>query len=98
MTDILTRLQRWYLEQCNGDWEHTYGITISTVDNPGWLLEVELTDTVLLDKPFAPMHIQRENPDDWVICSVTEQQLFRGAGGPRNLEEIIVIFLTWADD
>jgi Immunity protein 53 len=33
---LLTQLQSWYVAQCNGDWEHTCGISIETVDNPGW--------------------------------------------------------------
>ena len=41
----------WYLSQCNGDWEHAYGVKIDTLDNPGWTLEVE--DTVLLDYLIA---------------------------------------------
>jgi hypothetical protein len=28
----------WYTKQCNGDWEHSYGIRIDTIDNPGWSL------------------------------------------------------------
>jgi len=33
-----SRLETWFASMCNGDWEHTYGITLETVDNPGWLL------------------------------------------------------------
>jgi len=43
----LQELQEWYLSQCNEDWEHTYGVSIGTIDNPGWSLEVELSDTSL---------------------------------------------------
>ena len=38
-------LQRWYAEQCNGDWEHEFGIKIETLDNPGWNLEIDLSGT-----------------------------------------------------
>jgi hypothetical protein len=31
---VLERLERWYAAQCNGDWKHTYGITLETLDNP----------------------------------------------------------------
>jgi hypothetical protein len=34
----IERIQKWYLEQCNGDWEHSYGIEITTMDNPGWYI------------------------------------------------------------
>lgn len=30
----LTRLQRWYSSVCDGDWEHQFGVNVSTLDNP----------------------------------------------------------------
>jgi hypothetical protein len=29
--DALFMLQRWYVGQCNGDWEHQYGVRIDTL-------------------------------------------------------------------
>ena len=34
---VFQRLQKWYKSQCNGDWEHSFGIKIETLDNPGWI-------------------------------------------------------------
>jgi len=95
MADLLERLQKWYLSQCNGDWEHTYGITISTIDNPGWLLEIDLDDTELASKAFDEINVQRVNTDDWVRCTIDGKK-FRGSGGPENLGEVIAEFLRWA--
>ena len=50
--EVLGRLERWYAAQCNGDWEHTYGVTLETLDNPGWYFKVELADTYLSDRAF----------------------------------------------
>ena len=33
--DALYLLQRWYLERCDDGWEHSYGVRIDTLDNPG---------------------------------------------------------------
>ncbi len=33
--DLLTWVQRWYLDQCDGEWEHEWGVKIDTLDNPG---------------------------------------------------------------
>ena len=33
-------LEDWYADLCNGDWEHTGGIKIETLDNPGWCITV----------------------------------------------------------
>jgi hypothetical protein len=45
--DPLTQLERWYLSQCDGDWEHTHGIVIGTLDNAGWSLTIDLLETPL---------------------------------------------------
>lgn len=91
----LLRLQSWYAEMCNGDWEHTYGVSIGNIDNPGWSLKVELTDTYLYDIPFAEIKIERTD-DDWVICKVSAG-VFQSYGGIKNLTEMLVIFLDWAE-
>lgn len=45
--DALYLLQRWYLGQCNDEWEHSFGVAIETLDNPGWSLRIELEETSL---------------------------------------------------
>jgi hypothetical protein len=40
-------IQHWYAAQCNGDWEHEFGIRIEAIDNPGWCFEVDIVDTDL---------------------------------------------------
>ncbi|WNB76608.1 immunity 53 family protein [Methylomonas koyamae] len=95
--ELIKRLQDWYISMCNDDWEHNYGIFISNIDNPGWSLKVDLKDTYLYRIPFKELKIQRETENDWVICKVEEGN-FQGYGGPNNLEELIGIFLDWAED
>ncbi|MBL0319091.1 MAG: hypothetical protein IPP74_07360 [Alphaproteobacteria bacterium] len=41
----LNWLMSWYASHCNGDWEHENQIKISTLDNPGWRLQIDLVDT-----------------------------------------------------
>lgn len=94
---VLERLEDWYESMCNGDWEHTYGVFISNVDNPGWSLKVELTDTYLYEVPFSERKIERENPNDWIICRLEDGE-FIGYGGPRNLTELLQTFLDWAEE
>ena len=100
MTDdhnmLIKRLQNWYASMCNDDWEHTYGVFISNIDNPGWSLKVELKDTYLYDVHFKELKVQRNDEDNWVICKVEEGN-FQGYGGPENLGELLSIFLEWAE-
>ncbi len=46
-------INKWFEEQCNGDWEHIYGIKIYTLDNPGWAVKIDLYDTDL-ENVFLP--------------------------------------------
>jgi hypothetical protein len=98
---VLTELQKWYLAQCDGDWEHSYGVTVGTLDNPGWTLTVDLTDTTLDGRSFAG-HSYGVGPDgeasgdEWLHCAV-EKGRFTAAGGPEKLEEMIGVFLQWAN-
>ncbi|MBS1660912.1 MAG: hypothetical protein JST68_07650 [Bacteroidetes bacterium] len=34
--NILNWQQTWHLEQCDGEWEHEYGVKIETLDN-SWI-------------------------------------------------------------
>jgi hypothetical protein len=51
--DSLRWLMQWYVGQCDNDWEHTYGVEIGTLDNPGWSLKVDLRETALEGRSFA---------------------------------------------
>ena len=91
---LLEALQDWYRSNCDGDWEHEFGIRIENIDNPGWAVSVPLAETPLERKPFVPVRIQRTE-NDWLVCRV-EDATFRGDGGASNLSEIIAAFLDWA--
>ena len=98
--NTIAELQSWYLSQCNDDWEHQYGIRIDTLDNPGWTLAVELTDTTLSGRSFPERSYgmgaaSETSGDNWLICKV-EGDKFMAHGGPEKLEEMINAFLTWA--
>jgi hypothetical protein len=94
--DQLARIQRWYADQCDGDWEHTYGIKLDTLDNPGWLLYIDLSDTELAEKPFEPI-LRGDSEDDlnWLHCKVAHGK-FEAAGGSQDLQEMLETFLQWA--
>jgi len=96
-TNALQRLQNWYLAWCSRDWEHTYGVSISTLDNAGWTLDIELSDTSLAGKPFTTRKEDTEHSTDWIHCSVSDLK-FRGACGSLKLESLIEIFLAWAEE
>jgi hypothetical protein len=53
MSDLISQLEEWYFSQCDGDWEHDEGITIGTLDNPGWYVRVSLAGTSVSGLPFT---------------------------------------------
>lgn len=93
--DTLEWLQKWYLSQCDGDWEHSYGVHIETLDNPGWRISVDLQDTDLEGEPFDAVKIDRTE-HDWLRCWINEST-FEGACGPENLHEALNVFRQWVD-
>ncbi|MBK1616374.1 rhodanese-related sulfurtransferase [Rubrivivax gelatinosus] len=91
----LAHIQSWYASQCDGDWEHSYGLRIETLDNPGWHVTIDLHDTELAARSFSPVE-RRAGEFDWVLCKVEAGQ-FVGAGGAGNLADLLAVFLSWAE-
>jgi hypothetical protein len=106
-TPILSKLMRWYYANCNEEWEHSCGVKIDTLDNPGWLVVINLEGTGIALESIPPTKVYRDK-DDWCECGATHDptmgglglpdmgNAFRGAGGPHNLAEIIEYFLRFA--
>jgi hypothetical protein len=92
--DTLQELQRWYHSQCDNHWEHLYGVKIDTLDNPGWRVIVDLTDTDLAEQSFTEIE-RMGHETDWIHCRVREGH-WEGDGGPFMLDEILRTFLAWA--
>lgn len=91
---VLTDLQEWYASNCDGDWEHTFGVQVSTLDNPGWMLTIDLEGTNLEGKSFQKTE-ESASEADWFVCWVQGLK-FHGAGGPDKLGRMIGVFIDWA--
>jgi hypothetical protein len=92
--DPLSALQQWYALACDGDWEHTHGVRMETLDNPGWALRIDVADTPLEQTAFHAITIERTQTD-WISCRI-EHDVFVGFGAPHNLLELIDVFVSWA--
>jgi hypothetical protein len=94
---IVIWLERWYQAHCNGDWEHRSGIKIETLDNPGWVVRIDLDGTEMADKPFVePQLAPGVDGDDWLVCRV-QDGVFEGYGGPHKLGAILGVFCDWCE-
>ena len=93
--NIIEWINNWYSSQCDGDWEHSYGIKIETLDNPGWIIKIDLSETPYQKKVFA--NVDEDNgDDDWIKCFLRDGQ-YIGVGDPTKLEKILLIFKMWIE-
>jgi hypothetical protein len=96
MKSALERLEDWYSRHCDGDWEHLFGFEISTLDNPGVAVDIDLVRTALESVPFEEKKVDYDSVDRWMICK-REDEKFVGRGAPGRLNDIIEEFLRWAE-
>lgn len=96
MDTVITLLQKWYAKHCDEDWEHSYGIKIDTLDNPGWILTVDLVDTELSESSLPSTRIDRSE-GDWIQSEISERR-YIACGGALNLEEMVLQFLIFAGE
>jgi hypothetical protein len=102
--DNLMWLMRWYLSECNDDWEHSYGVKVDTLDNPGWTLKIDLRETGLQGKPFGK--VEHGEPasnleewrslGSWWVADVNDGR-FDAACGPLDLPAVIQVFRDWVE-
>jgi hypothetical protein len=92
---ILLWIQQWYQSQCNGDWEHEYGVKIHTLDNPGWHVTIDLIDTNLQSLEITGELVEITD-DDWYYYSIKEG-VYKAAGDPTKLELLLRKFKQIAE-
>lgn len=95
----LKRLMEWYSSNCNGDWEHSGGVKIETLDNPGWSITVDFDGA---DHRFDPgverFNIERVEDEDCVqFWYDKDRDRLRIFCGKDNLEEALKTFLDQLD-
>ena len=94
-------LMNWYRAQCDEDWEHRFGVSIGTLDNPGWSLAVDLQGTEMEGRAFAAVS---DNVDAnghpageaWLVCRLEGGQ-FRAYGGALDVGRMIRVFREWVE-
>lgn len=88
-------LQAWYAARCDGEWEETYGVVLETLDNPGWMLTVDLADTQWEGLALERVLLEHAE-DDWLDYCVADFQ-FSGSCSPTRLAELVAAFLDAVD-
>lgn len=89
--DNLTWLMEWYADQCNDDWEHSYGIKIDTLDNPGWSVTIDLEGTNFNQINDRAWQLVEHNDKNWYGYKI-EDGRFEASGDPFKLDYLIQLF------
>ncbi len=91
--NALLKLEQWYLDVCDGEWEHSHGITIETLDNPGWFVRIDIRETSLEEKSFSPIAVESAD-GKWMDIRIKEG-FWQAACHPTGLSETLAIFTEW---
>lgn len=94
--DDLHWLINWFECQCDGKWEQSHRISIGTLDNPGWSIKISIDKTVLENKQFKVIDVERSE-EDWLYASIRDERFYI-ACGVNNLPEALHIFREWASN
>lgn len=95
MTDDFAFLQDWYARHCDGDWEHDERIRIGTIDNPGWMLSINIADTELSGRTL-PWELADRDDDDWLHYRC-EGDVFQAACGVSNFPQALAAFRSFVE-
>jgi hypothetical protein len=107
LEDLLGWLERWYHRNCDDDLlEQDHRVTIQTIDNPGWLVEIKLPD-VSPDATDAEriLAVVGDPPSEtngniggtiWMKC-IIDSGKFVGAGDPTQLRMILTQFKSFVE-
>ncbi len=93
MKSGLSLLEEWYAARCDGDWEHSWGVKVDTLDNPGWTISIDLNGTKAESKSLERLKIVRDERN-WIHYWI-EKKVFEIRCGPLNLTEAVQIFVSW---
>ncbi|MBZ6377730.1 hypothetical protein B5C34_03425 [Pacificimonas flava] len=90
-------LQSFYRSFCDGEWEHTNGCRIESLNNPGWVFEFDTFGTPLANTKFKTVTKNSINdPDGWIDLR-RQDTMIQGACGPEDLTELVQHFRDWAE-
>lgn len=88
--EILEWIQNWFQSHCDGDWEHGGGIQITTLDNPGWEIEIDISNTSIANLNLDWI-LNENGKQDWYGVKI-ENQKFNAAGDSGKLTFLLGLF------
>ncbi|WP_339726892.1 immunity 53 family protein [Maribacter stanieri] len=93
--DILDWIQDWFKENCDGDWEHGEVIQITNIDNPGWEVEIDISNTSIASMNLDWI-LNETSKQDWYGVKIAGQK-FTAAGDIGKLKFLLGLFKEMID-
>ncbi|MEU0170014.1 Imm53 family immunity protein [Streptomyces sp. NPDC093516] len=83
-------IQSWYASNCDGEWEHEFGIRMATTDNPGWHIQIDVSETNL-EGVLVPRERRDLSGGEWMIAW-SDGKVFQAACSPLGLRDVDALF------
>ncbi len=88
--EIIDWIQNWFKENCDGKWEQGEGILINTLENPGWEVEIDISNTSIANIDLSWI-LNENGKHDWYGVKI-ENQKFNASGDAGKLEFLLNLF------
>lgn len=88
--EILDWIQDWFKNNCDGNWEKGEVIQITNLSNPGWEVEIDVSNTSLATITI-PQVLNETSKDDWFGVQI-ENQKFTASGDIGKLTFLLNLF------
>lgn len=88
--EILDWIQNWFKDNCDGDWEKGEAIHITSLDNPGWDVEIDISNTSIANINIKWI-LNENGPQDWYGVKI-EDKKFNASGDSGKLKFLLSLF------
>ena len=88
--EILEWIQDWFKDNCDGDWERSGTIQITSTDNPGWEVEIDISKTSVANLTLDRI-LNENGKEDWYGITI-ENQKFSAIGDSGKLKFLLGLF------
>jgi len=88
--EILDWIQNWFKDNCDGNWEKDEVIQITTIKNPGWEVEIDISNTSIANINISWI-LNEKGAQDWYGVKI-ENKKFNASGDSGKLQFLLGLF------
>lgn len=92
----LEKIQVWFECQCDGEWEHFNGIEITTTDNPGWSISIDIKQADISNYDINKYNFDKDE-NNWSFIKI-ENNKFTANVSANNLSMAIDVFFRLVEN